>query len=164
MSAVAEALAARAQEVGVSLEGACRMHLLHAVLRRLASSTHAEVFVLRGGLLPQLWAGPAWRTTRDVDFLCLFPADIEDSQRRLIDVLGREGDDGVRFDLDSLRSEVIWQETDFPGHRFVLDAHLLDLGHSLQIDLGFDDPLVPPAEWVDYPCLVGGLARAICAR
>jgi hypothetical protein len=141
-----------------------RRHVLHGVLRRLAASPHAEALVLRGGLLPQLWAGPEWRATRDVDFLALFPADVEGSQRRLLDVLGRAEDDGVYFELDTLRSEVIWQETDFPGHRFALDARLLDDVHPLQIDLGFDDPLVPPAEWVDYPCLLGPPARVRCAR
>jgi hypothetical protein len=164
MSRLAEALAARAIEEGLPAEIAHRRHLLHGVLRRLAPSPHAEALVLRGGLLPQLWAGAAWRSTRDIDFLCLFPADIEESQRRLLAVLGRDADDGVEFELDTLRSEVIWQETDFPGHRFHLDVCLLDRAHALQIDLGFDDPLVPPAEWVDYPCLLGAPARVQCAR
>jgi len=164
VSALAEALEARAAAAGVSVEAARRMHVLHGVLRRVASSAHAEALVLRGGLLPQLWAGPAWRATRDADFLALFPADIEESHRRLVEVLGRSEDDGVGFELDTVRSEVIWQETDFPGHRFALDVSLLDEAHALQIDLGFDDPLVPPAVWVDYPCLLGPAARVRCAR
>lgn len=137
--------------------------VLRGVLRRLARSGHAAALVLRGGLLTQLWAGAGRRATRDIDFLALFAADMGRGLRLLQEVLGLDVGDGVAYERDTLRGEVIWQETAFPGHRFRLDVRHGDEIHPLQIDLGFDDPLVPPAEWVDYPCL-GDTARVLAAR
>lgn len=148
----------------MSAEAEARRHVLHGVLRRVARSAHAEALVLRGGLLPQLWAGPRRRATRDIDFLCLSDADLGRSWGAVAEVLGQSVDDGLGYELDTLRGEVIWPETDFPGHRFRLDVAFRGEVHSLQIDLGFGDPLVPPAAWVDYPCLAGPPARVRCAR
>src|SRR5262249_15815839 len=158
------ALAARAAAEGLPVESAARRHVLHGVLRRLARSAHAEALVLRGGLLPQLWAGAARRAARGIRFLGLFPAGMGPSPRSLRAVRGAGGGGGVALEVDRRGGEVIWQETVSPGHRFFLDVRLLDQCHALQIDLGFDDPLVPPAVWVDYPSLVGPPARVRCAR
>jgi hypothetical protein len=145
-------------------------------LRRLAASPHAGDFVLRGGVLTRLWVGEGRRTTRDLDFLGLFPRDLNESRERLADVLAMETLGGVRFGLETLRGEVIWRETNFPGLRFFVEARRaggvsppwedakLHGGRTpparLQIDVGFDDPLVPPAEWIDYP----GAGRVLAAR
>lgn len=143
---------------------AARHLALRGVLCRLSASSHAEAFVLRGGALMQHWVGLERRQTRDLDFLCLFPADIEESRRRLAEVLLHSADDDLAFEVDTLRSAVIWQETNFPGHRFTVAVRLGGEEQELQIDLGFEDPLVPPAEWIEYPCLVGAPARLRAVR
>jgi hypothetical protein len=126
-------------------------HLLQGVLRRWARSTRAEAFVLRGGVLTQWLVGAERRPTRDLDFLGLFPRDLTDTQTRLEEILSIREPDGVSLHLDTLAGEVIWQETTFPGLRFRLDAVVSGESLPLQIDVGFDDPLVPPAVWIDYP-------------
>lgn len=173
--------------------------VLDEFLLRLASSPHAAEFVLRGGLMTQLWVGPDRRATRDIDFLGHFPHDMEEAARRVADLLSLEPRSGVAFGLETLRSEVIWKETDFPGLRFLVEARLparrcstekavrrgeygggaedhvpprsdgetsggIDPVLLLQIDIGFDDPLVPAAEWIDYPTQAGRSARIFAVR
>src|SRR3954451_7522284 len=115
VSEILERLTERATSEGLPLEGVLRRHLLHGVLRRWSRSSQADALVLRGGLLTQLWVGPHRRATRDIDFLGLFPRDLDDTKRRLTEILTTVDEDDITFDVGGLRSEVIWQETDFPG-------------------------------------------------
>lgn len=133
--------------------------LLQGVLRRWSRSAEAGAFVLRGGLLTQLWVGAERRATQDIDFLGLFARDLGDTTARLESLLAVDGQDGVSYDLGTLQGEVIWEETAFPGHRFLLGACVDDNQLSLQIDVGFGDPLVPPSCWLDYPTLAGDTLR-----
>jgi hypothetical protein len=138
--------------------------LLHALLARWAASPWAGDWVLRGGLMTQLWAGPHRRETRDADFLALHPFDADETLRRVQGVLALDPGDGVSFDPDTLHAGVIWQETDFPGLRFAVGACVDGRPAPLQIDVGFGDPLVPPAGWIDYPCVGAPPARVLAAR
>ena len=126
-------------------------HLLQGVLRRWARSTQSAAFVLRGGVLTQWLVGAERRPTRDLDFLGLFPLDLTDTQSRLEEILSIAEPDGISLHLDTLAGEVIWQETAFPGLRYRLEAAVSGEALPLQIDVGFGDPLVPPAVWIEYP-------------
>jgi hypothetical protein len=164
VSEIGERLSERATSEGLPLEVILRRHLLHGVLRRWSRSSQADALVLRGGLLTQLWVGAQRRVTRDVDFLGLFPRDLDDTKSRLTEILKTVEADGVSFDVGSLRGEVIWQETAFPGLRFLLDCSAAGQAMDLQIDVGFGDPLVPAAQWVDYPTLLGSSVRVQAVR
>jgi hypothetical protein len=133
------------------MSAAGEQRLLRGVLRRWARSTQCAEFVLRGGVLTQHYVGAERRPTRDLDFLGLFPRDLTDTQDRLEAILAVDESDGITPHLDTLAGEVIWQETAFPGLRYRLDASVSGEVLSLQIDVGFGDPLVPPAVWIDYP-------------
>ena len=125
--------------------------LLRGVLRRWARSTQSAAFVLRGGVLTQHYVGAERRPTRDLDFLGLFPRDPSDTHDRREEILRGEEPDGVILRLDTLAGEVIWRETAFPGLRYRLDAEVSGEALPLQIDVGFGDPLVPPAVRIVIP-------------
>ncbi|WP_242051557.1 nucleotidyl transferase AbiEii/AbiGii toxin family protein [Nostoc sp. FACHB-280] len=130
-------------------------HLLESLLRRVANSTHTADLVLRGGMLTRLWVPPGHRIAVDVDFLGLYPFDIEATTQHFRELLATEGfSDGVVFHLESLESHGIWLEDPCPGVRLQLDASVLNYRQKLQIDVGFNDPLIPPAQWIEYPTLV----------
>jgi hypothetical protein len=151
---------------GRSFDALLRQHVLEGLLRRVGHSAHAGELVLRGGLVTRLWVGAERRATEDADFLGLFARDAGAVAARLGAALAAPlpQDDGVRFDPDVF-AELIWQETPFPGVRAQAQAEAAGLYLSLQIDVGFDDPLVPPAEWVDYPTLLPGApARVLACR
>jgi hypothetical protein len=141
-----------------------RRHVLQGVLRRWARSSQAAALVLRGGLMTQLWVGPQRRTTKDIDFVGLFPFDHGDALGRIEEILSTAVEDGVAFDLATLRGEVIWPETDFPGMRFLVQTTFVDAVSDLQIDVGVGDPIIPAAEWIDYPALIGEPMRIQAVR
>lgn len=130
-------------------------HLLEAVIRRVSHSIYAQQFVLRGGMLTRLWVTPEQRIAVDVDFVGIYPFNIETTQQKFAEILGvKNCTDGVNFHLDSLQVKGIWLETDFPGVRVNIDAEMGNYLRNVQIDIGFGDPIVPPAQWIDYPTLI----------
>lgn len=139
--------------------------VIQAALRRVSASRACQQLVLRGGTLTQFWVGARRRATKDLDFLALFPRDLADATDQILEILATPvAEDGVLFFAETLSAEIIWQETAFPGIRLLVEGKLSGEAFSLQIDLGFDDPLVPPAEWLDYPCLLGDSCRLQVAR
>jgi hypothetical protein len=145
-----------------------RQYIMEGALRRLSTSAQAEAFVLRGGMLTRTWVGPEKRAAEDLDFLCLYPYDVNETVTRLRSVLrsGAAINDSIRFDEESLTGEATWQETDFPGVRINGRALLGQDEYSYRIDCGFNDPLSPPAVWLEYPSLLAGQspARVLACR
>ncbi len=131
-------------------------NFLEAVLRRLSRSIYAKDLVLRGGMLTRLWVTPEKRVAVDVDFLGLYEFDIEVTRQIFLEILPiNDFADSVTFYINSLQIKGIWLETEFPGLRINIDVALGEYQRNIQIDIGFDDPLVLPPEWVNYPTFLG---------
>jgi hypothetical protein len=138
-------------------EEVVKYHLLEALLRRVSHSIYVQHWVLRGGMLTRLWVSPEKRIAVDVDFVGLYSFDVETTQQKFSEILAAKScADEVIFYLDSLQAKGIWLDTDFPGVRVNIDAAVGNYQHNIQIDVGFGDPIVPPAQWIDYPTLVPG--------
>lgn len=134
-----------------------KYHLLEALLRRVSHSIYTQQLILRGGMLTRLWVSPEKRIAVDVDFVGLYPFNVETTRQKFSEILAAKScADEVIFYLDSLQAKGIWLNTDFPGVRVNIDAAVGNYQHNIQIDVGFGDPIVPPAQWIDYPTLVPG--------
>lgn len=131
---------------------ALRHHLIESVLRRLAQ---VPGFVVRGGILTRLWVAPLPRPTRDLDCVGDYPFSVADTADRFAQALALPGDDGVVLDRDGVTAQGIWLHTDFPGVRLTLPLGLGVVDRELTLDIGFGDPLVPPATTLRYTPLVG---------
>jgi hypothetical protein len=139
---------------------------LERLLFRLSQSPHAEHFVLKGAMLMMSWFDDPHRGTRDLDLLG-FGNPSEDAMLATFrDILSQDGEDGVVFDLDSLRVNRIREELDYGGLRLRAIASVGGAKINLTIDIGFGDALEPGAEVV-----VSGHARfprattaRLCAR
>jgi predicted nucleotidyltransferase component of viral defense system len=137
-----------------SSEEILNYHLLESVLRRVSHSIYVDELVLRGGMLTRLWVPPERRIAEDVDFLGLYPFDIEITKEKFQDILkSTDIADEVIFDINSLEVTGIWLETEFPGARVNINAAFGDYQKNIQIDVGFGDPIVPAAKLIDYPML-----------
>jgi hypothetical protein len=81
---------------------------LERLLYRLAQTSHAEQFVLKGAALFQLWTGLPHRATRDIDLLG-FGSPSPDRLRQVFeDVCHLDvEDDGVTFLCDGIQTEEI---------------------------------------------------------
>ena len=125
------------------------------LLHRLASSTHASQFVLKGAALFVIWTGRSHRATRDIDLLG-FGQPTEARVRAIFEeVLGRElPDDGVVFDLPSLVVGPIREDQRYGGVRITLTAKIATARIRLQVDVGFGDAITPDAELVEFPALL----------
>lgn len=133
-------------------------------LYRLASSTHVENFILKGGLLLYGVHGFRNRPTVDIDLLGRGV-----SEERLADLVRAvasvpvDPDDGVVFFPDSVATEPITAQTEYGGVRVHVDCTLEKARMTLQIDIGFGDAIVPRAVEVDFPGLLGGQPARLLA-
>ena len=125
------------------------------LLFRLASSPHANRFVLKGASLFTLWTGKPHRATRDLDFLGFGDSGVDQMHKVFAEVLALEvPDDGVRFDTDTLVAELIREEQEYGGVRVGLVARVTNARVRLLVDVGFGDAITPTATMVDFPAML----------
>lgn len=121
------------------------------LLFRLASSRHAQAFVLKGAALFTIWTGKPHRATRDVDLLGFGDPGIESVRAVFAEVLAvHVSDDGVRYDLGSLTVDLIREEQEYGGVRVELVARIAAAKVPLQVDVGFGDAITPEARLVEF--------------
>jgi hypothetical protein len=156
MSLLWDELVEQARRTGRPLDETVRHHVLEGVLRRLSRSPNAGDFVLRGSMLTRAWVAPRVRVADDLDFVGTFPHDVNDTARRFVPALSpAEIEDGVCIEVQSFRARGIWMKSAFPGVRLSVRAGFGQTDQTLQIDVGFNDPLVPSQQQMDYPMLLG---------
>jgi hypothetical protein len=124
-------------------------------LFRLASSTHAQRFVLKGAALFTVWTGKPHRATRDLDLLG-FGDPGEDHMREVfVEVLGFDApDDGVRFDVATLVVGPIREDQEYGGVRAEFLARVKNAQVRMQVDVGFGDAITPEPTVVEFPPLL----------
>ncbi len=128
---------------------------LERFLYRLSVSEYRERFVLKGALLFRVWETDAFRPTRDADMLAFLAADEAVLRRVIAEIAGfAVVEDGLVFEADSIRIEVIRQAQEYGGYRVTLQARLGNSRIPLQIDVGFGDAVTPHTEDLAYPTLL----------
>jgi len=159
-ASVKQRLLNQARSEGRELQSLLTMYAMEGFLRRLSASSYADRFVLKGGLLLRVWEGGAARPTVDADFLGYVENDPESLARIAREICASEvTDDGMRYDLQTLRSEPIAEDTDYGGVRVTFTAYLGKARARMRIDIGFGDVVVPPPERVAYPVLLADMER-----
>jgi hypothetical protein len=137
------ALRADAARRGESHAQAVRHHVLEGLMQRVALVD--DGFVLRGGMLTRKWVTPEPRATHDLDYVGDFRFDVAATLARFRPALAVELDDGVVFDPERVIARGIWLDSEFPGVHVDLAAGYAAPTETIGIDIGFNDPLVPPA-------------------
>ena len=128
--------------------------LLEGILLRLARLPDADHFILRGGMLLNLWFRPLVRLAADLDLVSTFRFSVEETAQRFIPLLAnRSIDDGVTFDPERFRVEGIWLKTDFPGVRLFASGEVDGVEDDFSVDVTFGEPLIPKPELGEYPTL-----------
>jgi Nucleotidyl transferase AbiEii toxin, Type IV TA system len=82
------------------------------LLYRLSQSPHRDRFVLKGAMLMTTWFDDPHRPTRDVDFLGYGDPAPEAMLATFREICSIEVDDGIAFDINALRVELIREELD----------------------------------------------------
>jgi len=94
---------------------------LERMLFRLSKSKYRDTFILKGALLFELWTKERYRATRDADFLAIGDNSPERFIRIFQEISAIEvQDDGLRFDMKTVKAERIKEEADYEGLRVTL--------------------------------------------
>ena len=124
------------------------------LLHRLSLSPHRSRFVLKGAMLMTTWFDDPHRPTRDVDFLGYGDPTPEAMLVTFREICAIEVDDGIVFDVDALRVELIREELEYGGLRLRTTGALAGARISVIIDIGFGDAIEPGIEEVNLPVLL----------
>ncbi len=125
------------------------------LLYRLSVSPHREEFVLKGAMLFTLWGGETHRATRDLDLLGRGEPSIERMEKVFRKICQTHSeDDGLVFDVTTLRGSRIREDALYPAVRVEMVARLGVARIHLQVDIGFGDAVPTRAEKVEFPTLL----------
>ena len=79
-----------------------------------------------------------------------------DVQRHIVEIATIAFDDGIEFDAIAATAAVIRDEDAYTGVRVSMPAALATPRLAFHVDVNVGDPIVPPAENVNLPRLLGG--------
>lgn len=129
------------------------------LLYRVSVSQYKDNFLLKGGSLLYALNGLEARPTIDVDFM----ADkISRDRESIVEVFKQIiaiscDEDGVRFDVESIKAEPIAVDKKYPGLRLYVTAHMDTIAHSMSVDIGFGDVVYPSPITIDFPLLLSNV-------
>lgn len=153
-----------ARERGGDFTGLLTRFALERLMFRLASSEHAERFVLKGATLFAIWSDQPHRPTRDLDLLGFGVNDVPAVVEVFKQVCGREVEpDGLVFDPASVQGGLIREDRVYEGVRVTMVATLARARISLQVDVGFGDSVFPEPESIVVPVLLDFPAPVLTA-
>jgi predicted nucleotidyltransferase component of viral defense system len=130
-------------------------YAMERFLFRLSRSDVADDFVLKGGLMLQMWGGELTRSTKDIDLHMESPVEVDEVKRIVTTCFDVEvTEDGIEFDRASLLAEPIRLKAHNAGVRLKFEAGLSNARIPIQIDVGFGDVITPEAARIVYPTLL----------
>ena len=130
-------------------------YAMERFLYRFSKTKYAGKFILKGGLLFYVWSLTLRRPTKDMDFR----GYVENSPESMLQVI--KGilvapvlEDGITFDLESIKAEQTQIDADFEGIRVKFVGYLGRSRIPMQLDIGFSAVITSRAELVAYPVLL----------
>ena len=129
-------------------------------LYRLGKSSIRNECILKGATLLGLWMEEPYRATRDIDLLAYSGSD-EETVGELVHIICGVPcpEDGITFDLGSLKVASNRENQRYQGQRARLPAYLGQARCTVQVDFGFGDVVTPEPEEAVLPTLVDGLPQ-----
>lgn len=143
----------KAKKDGVNFQRLLVRYALERLLYRLSISPEKDHFLLKGALLFDLWYDVPLRPTRDIDLLGFGLAEIPHLIAVFEGICLLDVDDGISFDVKSLKAEDIRKESSYSGTRLTLTGVIDNAKCPVQIDIGFGDAVTPAPELAIYPVM-----------
>lgn len=131
-------------------------------LYRLGKSEEREQCILKGATLLGLWMEDPYRTTRDIDLLTAGEND-EGAVRRTMNTICNAPcpEDGLNFDIETLRVSPIRNDQKYGGQRAKLSAFLGKTRIPVQVDFGFGDVVTPAPKEEQLPTLLDSVPAPV---
>ncbi|MGE0623831.1 MAG: nucleotidyl transferase AbiEii/AbiGii toxin family protein [Pseudomonadales bacterium] len=142
------------RETGQSFDLLLTRYTLERLLYRLSVSAYADRFVLKGAMLLFSWFRDPHRATRDLDLLGFGDASADAMVTAFKEVLAKDVEDGVQFDVGVVRIETIREDDEYGGFRLRTTASIGGARIAVTVDIAFGDALEPGAEVIKYPCML----------
>jgi hypothetical protein len=115
-------------------------YAIERLLYRISRSKHSERFVLKGAKLFTLWADQPHRATWDLDLLSMGESSVKKLGQTFHEICETSvEDDGLIFDVASIRGEEIRADEEYQGVRPKMIARLARVQIPVQVDIGFGD-------------------------
>ena len=146
----------KAKATGKTMQELLIMYCLERTLYRLSISKYSDKFTLKGGvLLYAMFDGNYARTTADVDLLAeKMSNDVLNVYNVFKEILSIKAEDPIKYDLDSLKVEVITENKKYHGLNVSILSFLDKTKVNISIDIGFDDIVYPSKIKMDYPVVL----------
>lgn len=147
----------RADERGEQVPLVHQRYAAERLLYRMTQSSFRDRFVLRGGMLYEIWGGAVYRSTEDLDFLGYGSSEPDQIEAFFHEISTVDvPDDGLRFRPDKMRIRKVREDAKYGGVEAKLVLRLHKARIRLKVDFGFGDVIVPGPKEVDYPSLLEG--------
>lgn len=143
-----------ARQKGQAFDLLLTRYAIERLLHRLSISPHRDRFVLKGAMLMTTWFDDPHRPTRDVDLLGYGDPAPEPMLATFREICSIALGDGIAFDVEGLRVELIREELDYGGLRLRTTAQISGARITVVIDIGFGDAIEPGLEEVELPVLL----------
>lgn len=140
-----------ARQKGQAFDLLLTRYAIERLLHRLSISSHRDRFVLKGAMLMTTWFDDPHR---DVDLLGYGDPAPEPMLATFREICSIALDDGIAFDVEGLRVELIREELDYGGLRLRTTAQLSGARITVVIDIGFGDAIEPGLEEVELAVLL----------
>jgi predicted nucleotidyltransferase component of viral defense system len=147
-------LLALSRAKGQALDLLLTRYALERLLYRLSVSPYRDRFVLKGAMLITTWFDDPHRATRDVDLLGYGDPSPEPMLATFREIASIATDDGLTFDIEGLRVDLIREDLEYGGLRLRTTAALAGARIGVVIDIGFGDAVEPGIEEIDLPVLL----------
>jgi predicted nucleotidyltransferase component of viral defense system len=147
-------------------------YMIERFLYRMSVSKYSDNFILKDALMLQVLGEECTRATRDIDFMCQSDLSLEECKQIVIDIINQPGsDDGVVFDVGTVKAIKIQKSSREGGVRVSFIGHLEMARANLQIDIGPYYRVIPSPlsfyfpQLLNYGCpnLLGYSAESIIA-
>jgi hypothetical protein len=153
IQSVARSTAAKGDTTAPTQEYLIR-HTLESFLDRLTRTSHADDFVLKGGIL--LAAYGVRRPTKDTDSNAINTDVTAEHLARVVrDIAANNVDDGVVFDVNTISVQEIREQADYPALRVRVAASIGPWKGVAAWDVSTGDPIVPPPRRVTIDRIIG---------
>lgn len=151
-------LLTHARGVGAEFQLFLVRYACERFLYRLGASEFRDRCILKGATLLALWMPEPYRATRDIDLLAFGDSD-EDAVRTIISTVCSVpcDEDGIIFEVNTLRISPIRANQEYPGQRARLDARLGSARITVQVDFGFGNAVTSVVDDARLPTLIGGV-------
>lgn len=145
----------RARTEGTDFQLFLDRYACERFLYRLGESEVRDRFILKGASLLAVWMKEPYRATRDVDLLAFGDDDTGTIRGVMESVCGIScSEDGVTFDISTLKVSEIRDDQRYGGQRATLTALLGTAKCNVRVDFGFGDVVVPGPEEAQLPTLI----------